>query len=411
MLHDVKGQGRKQVNLDALKSEIRSALITQKANACPIAMRMAWHGSGTYDKNTCTGGINGATMRFEPESTDPDNAGLHIIRALLEPVKQNNPGLSYADLWAVAAVAAIEFLGGPTVPFNFGRTDDADGRRCPANGRLPDALEGADHLRAVFGRMGFNDQEIVALSGGHTLGRCHSVRSGFDGPWTSKPLRFDNEYFVNLIRLDWVKRDWDGPLQYEDKQTGKLMMLATDIALIQDPIFKKHVETYARDKDQFFRDFARAYGKLISLGCPEECNPFARPQPLPPKLAKSAEFRELAMHGSVLPARALFKEGCDVHELEATSGRSALHKAAFWGHDAMCKFLIEECGLDVSISDNTGDTALHDAARFGNKAVVEILLKAGASAKARNREGQTPSDLAYQSGYTELARLLQSGRL
>lgn len=56
-------------------------------------------------------------------------------------------------------------------------------------------------------------------------------------------------------------------------------------------------------------------------------------------------------------------------------------------------------------------TALHDAARFGNTAVVEILLKAGASAKARNREGQTASDLAYQSGYTELARLLQSGRL
>ena len=34
-------------------------------------------------------------------------------------------------------------------------------------------------------RMGFNDQEIVALSGAHTLGRCHADRSGFVGPWTN----------------------------------------------------------------------------------------------------------------------------------------------------------------------------------------------------------------------------------
>lgn len=43
----------------------------------------------------------------------------------------------------------------------------------PPNGRLPDAAQGAEHLRQVFGRMGFSDREIVALSGGHTLGRCH----------------------------------------------------------------------------------------------------------------------------------------------------------------------------------------------------------------------------------------------
>ena len=28
---------------------------------------------------------------------------------------------------------------------------------------------GSDHLRDVFGHMGLSDQDIVALSGGHTL--------------------------------------------------------------------------------------------------------------------------------------------------------------------------------------------------------------------------------------------------
>ena len=92
----------------------------------------------------------------------------------------------------------MRFLGGPCIKYAFGRKDDADGARCPAHGRLPDANKGAEHLREVFGRMGFSDQEIVALSGAHTLGRCHIVRSGFDGPWTSNALRFDNEYYRNL---------------------------------------------------------------------------------------------------------------------------------------------------------------------------------------------------------------------
>uniref|UniRef100_A0A804I529 L-ascorbate peroxidase n=1 Tax=Musa acuminata subsp. malaccensis TaxID=214687 RepID=A0A804I529_MUSAM len=50
-----------------------------------------------------------------------------------------------------------------------------------SEGRLPDASKGSDHLRDVFGHMGLSDQDIVALSGGHTLGRCHKERSGFEG--------------------------------------------------------------------------------------------------------------------------------------------------------------------------------------------------------------------------------------
>ena len=56
---DPDGMDRPDVNMDALKSEIRRGLINQKANACPIAMRMAWHAAGTYDKRDGSGGCNG----------------------------------------------------------------------------------------------------------------------------------------------------------------------------------------------------------------------------------------------------------------------------------------------------------------------------------------------------------------
>jgi cytochrome c peroxidase len=53
----------------------------------PVLLRLAWHASGTYDKETGTGGSNGATMRFSPESDHGANAGLKAARDFLEPVK------------------------------------------------------------------------------------------------------------------------------------------------------------------------------------------------------------------------------------------------------------------------------------------------------------------------------------
>lgn len=115
-------------------------------------------------------------MRFKPEAAHGGNAGLHIARQLLEPIKAKYPGLSYADLYALAGTVAIEALGGPKCAFRPGRIDFEESKFTPTpDGRLPDASQGADHVRAIFYRMGFSDQEIVALCGAHALGRCHKV--------------------------------------------------------------------------------------------------------------------------------------------------------------------------------------------------------------------------------------------
>lgn len=53
----------------------------------PVLLRLAWHASGTYSKENGTGGSNGATMRFSPESGHGANAGLAAARDFLEPVK------------------------------------------------------------------------------------------------------------------------------------------------------------------------------------------------------------------------------------------------------------------------------------------------------------------------------------
>jgi len=249
----------------------------------PMMLRLAWHCSGTWDAKAKNGGSDGATMRFKPESDHGGNAGLQHARALLEPIKKKYPSLSYADLYILSGVVAIEDMAGPTIGFKTGRSDAAapakpeDDVRFSPDGRLPGADQGSQaatiqHIRDVFGRMGFSDREAVALCGAHAVGRCHTDRSGYWGPWSFSPSTFSNAYFKNLLELEWKPKTthkgkkWTGPQQYEDA-SGELMMLPSDLALVWDPVFKKQVEVYAKDQAAFFKDFASAYQKLNEVGC------------------------------------------------------------------------------------------------------------------------------------------------
>jgi len=116
--------------------------------------------------------------------------------------------------------------------------------------------------------MGFDDKEIVALIGLHCLGRCHTDRSGYKGPWTRSPTTVSNQFFHELLNNKWVKKNWNGPEQYEDEATKELMMLPADLALLQDPKFKGYVVQYAKDEDLFLKDCAAAFSKLLGLGHP-----------------------------------------------------------------------------------------------------------------------------------------------
>jgi cytochrome c peroxidase len=240
----------------------------------PALVRLAWHSAGTYDKKTKTGGSEGAGMRYNPESDHGANAGLGKAREVLAPLKQKYPGVSYSDLWSFAGTVAIEEMGGPEMKWRPGRKDFIEGEKVVPDGRLPnaDGPELAKHIRSIFNRMGFNDQEMVALIGGHALGACHIPNSGYTGPWTFSPTTFSNEFFRLLVEETWVEKTeengkpWNGPKQYTDKKTGSLMMLPSDMELIRDPAFKKWTETYAKDEEKFFKDFAKAWIKLQENG-------------------------------------------------------------------------------------------------------------------------------------------------
>jgi len=215
------------VDYDAVRADLLRIMDSpdwDDGSYAPLLIRLAWHSSGTYSAHDGTGGSNGATMRFALEANDPENAGLAKAREYLESVKQKHKGLSYADLWILAAYVAIEHTGGPEIEFKGGRVD-APEKLAISPGRLPGAEKGlddewkldgegrmqgweklADHIRKdVFGRMGFDDLETVALiTGGHLYGRCHPEHSGYAGAWVENPTLFSNEYAADMIGDEWI---------------------------------------------------------------------------------------------------------------------------------------------------------------------------------------------------------------
>ena len=179
----------------------------------------------------------------------------------------------------------------------------------------PDPLLAAEDIRRSFGRMAMNDEEIVALlAGGHTLGKAHGAKkppecvgpepaaadieeqglgwknkcgsgvgadtttSGLEGAWTVTPTKWSSNYLDNLMNFKWVlttspagAKQWtpdnEGakflvPDAHIPGKRNAPIMFTTDIALKEDPAFRKIVEGFRADTTQFDKAFAKAWFKL-----------------------------------------------------------------------------------------------------------------------------------------------------
>ena len=179
----------------------------------------------------------------------------------------------------------------------------------------PDPLASAKDIRETFARMAMNDEETVALTaGGHTFGKAHgagdpkhvgpepeaapieemgfgwmssyksghgrdTITSGIEGAWTSNPIKWDNGYFDLLLGYDWEltkspagahiwhavnPKEEDLAPDVEDSSIRvPTMMTTADMAMREDPEYRKISERFHKNPDQFQDAFARAWFKLL----------------------------------------------------------------------------------------------------------------------------------------------------
>tara|TARA_R110002124_G_scaffold73721_2_gene197714 strand:+ start:372 stop:2516 length:2145 start_codon:yes stop_codon:yes gene_type:complete len=178
----------------------------------------------------------------------------------------------------------------------------------------PDPLASARDIRDTFERMAMNDYETVALTaGGHTFGKVHgagdaahvgaepeaaaieemglgwkssfgtgkgadTITSGLEGSWTPTPTQWDMSYFDVLFGYEWeLTKSPAGAHQWTPKNLAEkdhapdaadpskrvgIMMSTADMAMREDPQYRKIAQHFHQNPAEFADAFARAWFKL-----------------------------------------------------------------------------------------------------------------------------------------------------
>lgn len=182
-------------------------------------------------------------------------------------------------------------------------------------GGKPDPQAAAHAIRTAFGRMAMNDEETAALiAGGHTFGKAHgahkasdcvgaepeaagveeqglgwknscgsgkgadTVTSGLEGAWTIDPASWTHNYLQNLYGFEWEQTESPGgaiqwkptedsaasmvPDAHDASKRHAPVMFTTDLALKEDPAYRKITEHWLENPEAFEDAYARAWFKL-----------------------------------------------------------------------------------------------------------------------------------------------------
>ncbi|CAN6361701.1 unnamed protein product [Urochloa humidicola] len=127
--------------------------------------------------------------------------------------------------------------------------------------------------------------------------------------------------------------------------------------------------------------------------------------------SKSSDSDDVALQAAIDGNLRLLKKMAskvNLREAKDDRGRNAIHFAAAKGHLEVCRFLVEELGLDVKSTDAEGGMPVHFAAAGGNERVLGYLLDRGGDPGVPDAKGCTPLHSAAEEGHCEAVKLLLS---
>ncbi|GMI91576.1 hypothetical protein like AT2G34060 [Hibiscus trionum] len=275
--------------VEQLVGSITSQQFKEAPVSAPATIRLFFHDCFVEgcDASILIATQPGSKLLAEKDAEDNKDLrteGFDTITRAKTLVESKCPGIvSCADILAIAARDFIHLSGGLNYPVKKGRWDGkiSMATRVPTN--LPHANSTVDQLIKLFSSKGLTIQDLVVLSGAHTIGFAHcknfldriynykgtkqadpsidprllkalkmscpqvggnaDIVAPFD---VTTPFVFDHAYYRNL--------------------QSKLGLLASDQGLFLDPRTKPIVQSFGEDKAKFFQAFSAAMDKMGSIG-------------------------------------------------------------------------------------------------------------------------------------------------
>ncbi|XVE84374.1 hypothetical protein DITRI_Ditri17bG0007200 [Diplodiscus trichospermus] len=250
--------------LPAIKKIVEAAVHRERRMGASL-LRLHFHDCFV---NGCDGSVlldSTSTIDSEKNALANVNSarGFEVIDQIKTEVDKicGRPVVSCADILA---------LGGPSWKVRLGRRDSTTASRTLADSLLPSPRMDLPALINNFKNQGLNQRDLVALSGGHTIGlaQCFTFRDriynatninhafakerratcprvGGDSnlaPLDQTPARFDTSYFKNLVK--------------------KRGLLISDQALFNGGSTDNLVKTYSSNPRVFWNDFAKSMIKM-----------------------------------------------------------------------------------------------------------------------------------------------------
>ncbi|XP_020110532.1 peroxidase 46-like [Ananas comosus] len=222
------------------------------------------------------------------ERSDPANkslGGFEVVESAKRLLEVLCPAtVSCADILVLAARDAVEIAGGPPVRVPLGRKDGLNSSASNVRPNMVDTSFSLDEMVRLFSSKGLSLDDLVILSGAHTIGLAHcnafSDRFKEDSKGNLVPIdsSLEESYALDLAKKckagasssvtvsnDPVTASFFDNQYYKNLLDGK-GLFQSDSVLISDSRTKGKVETFSENQDSFFDGWGDSFVRLSSVG-------------------------------------------------------------------------------------------------------------------------------------------------
>ncbi|OWM83503.1 peroxidase 27-like [Punica granatum] len=208
--------------------------------------------------------------------------GFTTIDRVKAALEKACPGIvSCSDTLALVARDVVVAMGGPGYDVETGRRDGNVSNAFETRGNLLPGTANFTELKSLWQAKGLDVKDLVALSGGHTLGTSHCSSFSdrlynFSGTGRADPSMDPN--YVARLKLKCKPNDnttlaeldpgsvrtFDG--QYFTLVAKRRGLLTSDAALLVDSESKAYVLQFTTKGSTFFKDFGDSMVKMGRIG-------------------------------------------------------------------------------------------------------------------------------------------------